>query len=172
MLYLFKATSRIARSGRQLFPVFWFSPLPLFLCFVVLLAPVSGARADSLSLTASTQVASAGYYQLAWPWPSAPSGVVYELQERHDDSHAQSDFVTIYQGTDTASVISGKPNGRYQYRLLATTAGSNVVATSGVVTVEVAHHSLTQAFIVLAIGFAIFVAILIAIFRGEGRNIQ
>lgn len=156
---LLKATSQIARSGRALFPPVWFSCLLLFVC--LWLSQAHLAQADTLNLTSDTQTATAGYFHLQWAWPDAPQDVQYTLQERQRDAQ----FKTIYQGADQASVISGKPNGQYEYKVLAS---SHVLADSmpsNTIQVEVKHHSLRNALMIFVLGLCIFLGILIVILR-------
>ena len=163
------ATNSVARLGRQLFPHFGFSLLPLLICFILLVLASGSAQAASLQLTSNADKATAGYFQLTWSWPNAPTGASYELGERQlGDSDTRTSFKTIYQGTDLASVISGKADGRYEYQVVAI-ANSNTMpetVTSNVVSVTVEHHSLANAFAVLSLGVLIFLAIVITIFRG------
>ena len=168
------AKNSVAQLGRQLFPHFRFSPLPLFTCFTLLAWMVSGSiQAASLHLTSSSDYATAGYFQLTWSWPDAPADTIYQLDERQlSDDHSNTVFKTIYQGIDQASVISGKSDGRYEYRVVAM-ANSNKLpasATSNLISVEVKHHSLANAFGVLSLGVVIFIAILITIFRGVNQT--
>ncbi len=112
-------------------------------------------------LNANTDLATAGYFQLSWEAnvQSAP----YVLQQSLTPSFSNS--TTIYVGTDTASVRSGLSNGTYHFRLLD---GEGM--PSNIVTVQVAHHSLTKAFSFFALGvlmFVILVAVLVSASRGE-----
>ena len=169
ILELALATNSVARLGRQLFPHFGFSHLPLLICFILLVLANGSTQAASLQLTSSADKATAGYFQLTWSWPSAPADAIYALGERQvDGSDASTSFKTIYQGIDLASVISGKANGRYEYRVKAMSKSntSPESATSNIVSVTVEHHSLANAFGVLSLGVLIFLAIVITIFRG------
>ena len=154
--------------GRRLFPPFRFRLFPLFQCFILLAFLVSShTRADSLNLTTSTDIATAGFFQLDWSWSSAPENVSYQLAERPLALNGSpTSFKTIYQGQDLASVISGKPDGRYEYKVTANSPSLSAPVTSNLVNVSVKHHSLVNAFAVLLVGVVIFLAIVIAIFRG------
>lgn len=163
-----QATDYVARMGRQLFLPLRFSHIPLLSCFALIACLISGsARAETLQLTSSTDTATAGYFQLNWSWPDAPADVTYQLAERRlAQPGTVATFNTIYQGHDVASVISGKSDGRYEYRV---TAGSPSLADSFIsnrVSVNVKHHSLGNAFAVLSLGVVIFLAIVISIYRG------
>jgi len=168
ILDLSLTTKRVAHPGRQLFPPFRFSQIPLFSCLSLLAWLISGSvHAEALQLTSSTDSASAGYFQLSWSWPTAPADVTYRLSERQlDQPGAVTTFNNIYQGRDMASVISGKSDGRYEYRVIA---GSPILADTVIsnrVSVNVKHHSLGNAFAVLLLGVVIFLAIVISIYRG------
>jgi hypothetical protein len=78
----------------------------------------------------------------------------------------------LYEGKDMASVLSGKPNGTYQYRVNASSESLNHEIQSNMVTVVVKHHSLAEAFFVFSIGVLIFLAILIVIFRGMRQTAE
>ena len=156
---LSQATSQTARAGRALFPSAWFRRLPL--CIYLCLLPVTTLWANSITLSSDTQQSSAGYFQLQWAWPDAPQDVQYTLQERQRDAQ----FKTIYQGGDQASVISGKPNGRYEYKVLASTHALADSMPSNTIQVEVKHHSLRNALILFALGLFIFLSILFVILR-------
>ena len=162
--------SKIARAGRQLFPHSRFSYLPLFIGSLLLAGLYCpSAVAAPVQLETDTNLATAGYFQLQWSWPDAPADAVYQLAERQiDDSKTGAAFKTIYQGDDLASVISGKANGRYEYqvRAMANADSLSKPVTSNVVSIEVSHHSLANAFGILSLGVVIFLAILITIFRG------
>ena len=113
-------------------------------------APVSAQP----SLKTNTELATAGYFQLSWHDSNAnPS---YQLQQANDP--AFSDFKTLYQGTDTASVLSGLANGVYYYRVL-----DQHGKASNVIKVEVSHHSLNKAFAFFALGAVMFVILLVVL---------
>ena len=154
---LSQATSQTARAGRALFPPVWFRRLPLFICLYLL--PATTLWAQSITLSSDTQQSSAGYFQLQWAWPDAPQDVQYTLRERQRDT----EFKTIYTGTDQASVISGKHDGNYEYTVLASANSLADTVQSNTVDVEVKHHSLRDALIIFALGLFIFLSILIVI---------
>ena len=69
-----------------------------------------------------------------------------------------------------ASAMSGKSDGRYEYQVRASSNTFTSPVNSNVVTVKVKHHSLADAFLILSIGALIFIAILVAIFRGAQQT--
>lgn len=163
------ATSRIARSGRQLFFNNWFSQLPLLCLFVWLLWPgATVANDSSTQLRSDTEISTAGYYQLSWVHGDAASnGLTFRLVEIVTDSNGEQRRV-IYHGRDTSRIVSGKPDGEYQYRVLVF-AGNQSLDQSNPVVVTVRHHSLDKAFGFFIVGVLVFIAIVIAIFTGTRR---
>ena len=64
------------------------------------------------SLSSDTAIATAGFYRLSWQ----TDGITQvELQEADNPDFA--DASVDYQGPDDASVVSGKPNGTWHYRV-------------------------------------------------------
>ena len=162
-----KATSRLARWGRLLF-------LPYFGCrcsrlpeikslrtvFISLLfAYIPNANSETIQLSSDSEIATAGYFQLRWQGPTSE----YNLQE---SSTAEFTFSkNLYRGSDTASVISGKPDGDYYYRV--SSHDSSLPLESNIVKVTVAHHSLNDALMFFIAGAIVFITILIMIFKGS-----
>lgn len=164
-LMILKVTSRIARWGRLLFlPLFGCSssPLPVtkpvvccFLLFILSAAPVSAAP----ELVSDTSVATAGYYQLSWRGDAEN----YQLLESGNSDF--SDSRLVYQGNDLATVISGKADGVYYYRVTET--GDYSAANSNIIKVSVTHHPLTHAWLFFLAGAIVFIATLILIVMGS-----
>jgi hypothetical protein len=98
-----------------------------------------------------------GVYQLSW---TAPGPVVVEASPDPDFSHAE----VVYRGHDTASTLSGRPDGETWYRLLD--ADSNRVLAAPV-RVEVRHHPLSRALTFFTVGLVVFVATVVLIVRGD-----
>jgi len=105
------------------------------------------------------RVATAGFYRLSWVTEAEQA----ELQEATDP--AFHDPVTLYTGPDRASVLSGKPDGTRYYRVRGIT-NATPGRWSEPVRVTVEHHDLRRAFLFLALGFSVFVAILVTVVRG------
>lgn len=93
---------------------------------------------------------SEGYYQLRWE-ADEPIRLVEATSAGFADAR------TIYTGSDTAHVVSGKPDGVFHYRI-ETAGGGTVLADPVVVTVR--HHSLSRAFSFFALGAVVFLATL------------
>jgi len=128
---------------------------------LVCLLPLAAANALEAApqLSSDTNVASAGFYRLMWETHAED----VELQEA-----ANPDFrdVTIpYRGPDRATVISGKPDGTWYYRVRAAD-GADPGPWSRAVAVTVAHHSLSRALMFLSLGVVVFVATATMIIRG------
>lgn len=123
----------------------------------VVLAAARPAGAAPVELHASTEVATAGYFQLRW---SAPGEAVV-LQE--DTTPTFTSPRLVYRGPDNARVLSGKTNGDWYYR--ARTADSDG-AFGDVLEVTVQHHPLSRALAFFAVGALVFLATLTAIIAG------
>lgn len=167
---ILKVTSRIARWGWLLFLPFFGcsrSPLPsyksrvsLLICLNLLF--ISASNASTLELTSDSETATAGFFQLKWLGDSQR----YQLQESITPDFAS--YKTIYHGADQATVISGKSDGDYYYRISIT--ASNKEIHSNIVKVSVAHHPLVNAFLFFIAGAIVFVAILIVIIKGSRQQ--
>ena len=114
-------------------------------------------------LSSDQSVSTAGYYQLSWEMKNASSEAIYILEQKAAGADAAEQ---IYRGSDTATMISGKPDGRYHY-VVRTDDGSS---SSNPLTVTVAHHSLATAFNFFIIGVVVFIFILIAIVLGNRQQ--
>ena len=168
-LYYFKATEQVTRLGRSLFLPFWFRCSFLrdsssCFIFVLLLFPsFSLFASEEIELSSDQTIASAGYYQLRWSLKPEGSDTIYILNELSESKTATKQ---IYKGSDTATMISGKPDGIYTYIVHA----EDKKFTSKPVTVTVVHHSLNTAFNFFWVGAVVFIFILIAILRGNRQR--
>lgn len=144
-----------------------YSPfVAVMLFYAVTCLPSAGTANEATAprLSVDSPLATAGFFRLNW---GLSDGADFELQEAPDPEF--SDPRTLYQGADTASVISGKPNGTWHYRVRAVThAGHGPWSDS--VTVTVAHHALSRALIFLSLGFVVFLAIAATVVRGKGNE--
>jgi hypothetical protein len=115
--------------------------------------------------------AKAGYYTLQWKLPGADKadnpGPDYELVESGEAGFEHGRI--IYRGADVATIISGKPDGTYHYRVRAT-VGKVPGDWSRPLTVHVAHHPLPHALVYLVVGALVFVATLAVIFWGHKQD--
>ncbi|MBW9264975.1 MAG: hypothetical protein K1565_05560 [Candidatus Thiodiazotropha sp. (ex. Lucinisca nassula)] len=109
-------------------------------------------------LSVDNETASAGFYSLNWETDAES----FELQEAASPNFENT--TTAYSGPDRATVFSGKADGTWHYRVRASVDGQPG-PWSDPVTVTVAHHNLGRALIFLALGFIVFVAIVLTIVR-------
>jgi hypothetical protein len=145
----------VDRPRRQLLSFRTLPFKPLLLTVMVTLAglPLSVSPApDTVAprLSVDNTVVTAGFYRLSW--------------EAGFDNPA-----TTYTGPDRATVISGKPNGSWFYRI-RTLQDKNAGPWSEPLTVTVAHHSLTRALLFLALGVTVFIATVLMIVRGSEKT--
>jgi hypothetical protein len=112
-----------------------------------LLAAGAVAAAD---LRVDQSVSNEGYFQLSWE-SEEPVRLVEATSPEFTNASV------LYQGGDTARVISGKPDGIWHYRLESAAAGG---AIGEPITVTVRHHSLQRAFAFFALGAIVFAATL------------
>lgn len=132
----------------------------------LLIGPLGDASA-AVSLESDNDLATAGYYQLQWQASETPTRLVESLDPAFETR------IVVYEGPDTASLISGKSDGKYFYRLEGvgppSTSGDQADVVSNTVAVTVRHHSLGRAFMFFAIGAAVFAATLVLVLFG-GRD--
>lgn len=173
ILAIINDTIRIAASGGCLFLSFFrycYSPLRIpkaislnFVIGLLTLGLPDFATASNITLNSDTNTATAGYFQLSWHSDSPVKEFI--LQESGSEDFTTP--VTIYHGTDLATVISGKKNSIYFYRIYA---HDNPLNTSNTVRVTVAHHPLRNAFFFFGIGAIVFVAILLLILHARRQG--
>jgi hypothetical protein len=125
---------------------------------VSLLPGASTGAEGGLVLESNTEVATAGFFQLRWD--AGPGDL--RLVEA-GDAGFQAPRV-VYEGADTARLVSGKPDGDYFYRLEAT---DGPAVLSNAVEVSVRHHSLGRAAAFFAVGAVVFAATLGLIVYGS-----
>ena len=135
----------------------WVAVRVMLLACLVSAGPAHAVTAPP-QLAVDNPLATAGFYRLSWVTEAAQ----VELQEAMDP--AFHDPVTLYTGPDRASVLSGRPDGTRYYRVRGMNATPGRWSESVRVTVE--HHDLRRAFLFLALGFSVFVAILATVVRG------
>jgi hypothetical protein len=134
--------------------------LAVFYLFSVTLSLAANAPPR---LSSDTDVATAGFFRLTWETDADR----IELQQA-----SKGDFrkpVTLYIGSDRASVVSGKPNGTWFYRIRAINDGQPG-PWSKPVKVTVAHHSLYRAFTFLSLGIIVFISIVVVVIRGSRES--
>lgn len=132
-----------------------------FLLFFVLFCFFSvAAIAADISIQSNTDLSSEGNFVLSWQ--SEQQSV--EVQESRDAEFANTR--TIYKGMQQSSTLSGKSNGDWFYRIRI---DEGPWSTPLKVTVQ--HHSLSRAFMFLALGLFVFLATLFMIIQGT-RNTE
>lgn len=136
--------------------------LPACLALAALVPGSRGAVAVP-QLSTDTPQATAGYYRLSWTADAAE--VVIEQR-----TPATGVARTLYTGPDRATLISGQADGTRVYRAGALGADGTVTAWSEPVTVRVTHHPLGRALAFFALGALVFLATLLLIARGAGRQ--
>lgn len=135
----------------------------------LLMAGVSLAQAAVPRLSVNSEVATAGFFRLSWE----ADAVRVELQQAaNPEFHSAR---TLYIGPDRATVISGKPDGVWYYRMRTVDAGRSGQWSESLA-VTVSHHSLGRAVAFFALGVVIFLGILVVVVRGarqsHGRVVQ
>jgi hypothetical protein len=141
-------------------------PRTFFLLVLMWALPVLAAGGTPPVLESDTAEATAGYFRLNWHGPADASE--FELQEANT-----SDFAVPrirYRGPDEASVISGRRNGTYYYRVRAIPKQGTPGPWSDAVAVEVNHHPLARAFGFFTAGSIVFVATLALIVGASVRS--
>ena len=135
------------------------------LAIFLFLTPVYlSAKTEIPVLTSDTQLATAGYYQLSWqPGTTGASNKSFQFELQESTQKNFHLIRTIYSGPDRASVISGKINGQYYYRVRVALQDDRFSEWSQPILIEVKHHSLQKAWLFFAAGALVFVLTLIFI---------
>lgn len=126
----------------------------IFLSFLSLCAP--GSTAADLEL--ADDGLSAGYATLAWP---SARGDFFTLQQK-----VEGDWITLYEGGDRATTLSGLPDGTYQVRLI-----SDGEAASAPLAITVSHHSQARAWTFFALGAVMFLLLLVLLVVGGRKQL-
>jgi hypothetical protein len=71
-----------------------------------------------------------------------------------------SGWRTIYEGSDTASTLTGLGDGRYEFRLRHVRGVTGDAGWSAPLLIEIQHHSLARALGFFAMGAAMFLVLL------------
>lgn len=141
--------------------------ITIFIVVAISLLIAIPAMSATPELQLDTNLSTEGYYRLTWQTDANTKLMKsdYILQEANEPTF--TDAATIYQGPDTASVISGRSNGFYYYRIRNTQDTGTADVWSNMAKVEVAHHSLSRAFIFFTLGAMVFVTTLTAVIIGN-----
>jgi len=123
---------------------------------------------EPFSLSASPLLSNDGKTVLTW---SAPENARVNIQQSADSNF--TDPSILYQGRDSATVITGLMDGDYHYRGRIETADGSVSPWSSPTSITVKHHSLVRAFSFFMTGLLVFLATLLLIVlgaRGQGAK--
>ena len=154
----------VYRCGRRRMT---YRPNAVWMLLLISAPLISWAQTPKLNI--STEISSAGYFQLTWQ--SQENSPLFELVESTSTNFAISKV--IYEGHDAASVISGRSNGEYFYRVrIIDTALQTTSKWSNPVRVSVEHHSLAKALGFFFIGLCVFISTLLVIIRGTKQSSQ
>lgn len=134
----------------------------LFILSLLLLSSIASAY-ESIEIESSTTISNNGSFTLSWE-KSDHSQI--ELQQAAKQQNA---FYTIYTGSDSATVITGLPDGDYLYRARLTDAQGNLSRWSSISAIKVQHHSINKALSFFYVGAIVFTGTLILIVLGERR---
>lgn len=129
---------------------------------------------NTLNLASDTSLSSAGYFRLNWQSQNAKAEAVTYLLEEAQDAQFSS-ARTLYAGPDTATLISGRSNGTYFYRVTThpgADAQTQHIQWSNVAKVEVTHHPLSRAFMFFILGALVFIATAVVIIAGNKSQRQ
>ncbi|OOG28089.1 hypothetical protein B1C78_02380 [Thioalkalivibrio denitrificans] len=133
------------------------------LAFMVVWAAPVHAEAPAPTLSVSNDLARAGYYQLRWSLDDVDV-VHYRVEESTDADFRETDV--LYEGADRATVISGRSDGTFHYRVRAELADGTRTDWSDPQAVQVAHHPFGQAVFLFILGGVVFLATVILIIAG------
>lgn len=123
----------------------------------------AAAAADAPQLQTDSTNPSGGYYRLTWEWPEERNRR-FELQEAGSRDFAAPQ--TLYMGPDRASVLSGRSDGVFYYRVRVNPESGSPGPWSEAVEVRVEHHPLSRAFAFFAVGAVVFLATLVLVVGG------
>jgi hypothetical protein len=141
--------------------------LRIIITLLVLISPlVPGAgyaQYQPPRLFTDNTIATAGFFRLHWATPAEQ----VELQVASSPEFQNP--TTAYIGPDRATVISGKPDGTFYYRV-RTLDSQQSAPWSETVIVEVRHHSLPRALMFLSLGVLVFLITMTMIIRGTRKE--
>lgn len=136
-----------------------FYPKILILTLLYLAPFFAHSDPPTLKLSSGSEL-SQGIVKLEWNPSTETEAFIFELQESRE-----ADFNShklIYEGADEGSFLSGLADGQYFYRVRVKDG-----AWSTPVAVEVKHHPLKLALILMAIGAFVFVSTIILVLKGS-----
>ena len=114
---------------------------------IALLALGFASWANGATLEPARLESREGYYQLTWQ-ADQPVNLVESENPSFDSA------ISIYIGSDSGHVVSGKPNGTWYYRIESIDNGEVLSDTA---TITVSHHSLARAGFFFVLGASVFI---------------
>ena len=111
-----------------------------------------------LTLTCPGPTSDTGAYRISW---TGEGGADYQLVENGE---------VLYQGSELATTVSGRPEGNYLYQVSSLGPDGSTAAMSEPCSVSVTPPPLGLAFGLFGLGFAVFLAVLITIIRGASAH--
>jgi len=132
--------------------------------FVLLFSPFLARSAIPILSVDNSSNLDQGIVKLNWEHPHSGSQE-FELQQSTDADF--SSFTSVYKGSDLATFISGLDNGTYFYRVLHLPS----LSFSETISIEVEHHPLSLAFVMLGLGASVFVLTMIVLIRGARQQV-
>lgn len=145
----------------------WLGAAVSLALLTTLVCSAEAAPGASPKLAASTEVSTGGFYRLFWDWEKNPIPM-FELQE--STSRDFKDARTIYLGRDQATVMSGRENGKFYYRVRAHKKNGVPLPWSDAVFVKVDHHPLSRALSFFGAGALVFASTVGLIVTGSRRH--
>ncbi len=124
------------------------------------LCAASPASAEGFALSVAPERSTDGVYRLLWS-----GDVPVEIEEARAPDFG--DARVIYRGADRSSVLTGRSDGTYHYRVSALDGESAEIATASV-TVE--HHPLSRAFAFFGVGLVVFGCTVALVARGADEE--
>jgi len=137
----------------------------LFILSLLLLPSIASAY-GSVEIKSSTTISNDGSFTLSWEMPD------HSLIELQQAAKQQNVFNTIFTGADSATVITGLPDGDYLYRARLADAQDNVSEWSPTSTIKVQHHSISRALSFFLVGAIVFVGTLLLLVLGGKASRQ
>lgn len=135
------------------------------LCLVLLFfstATLMAAGQDSPAFNGSDSLTTNdGHVRLNWV--ATTPDAVYEVQQSMNSNFENP--LTIYEGADLATFVSGLTDGVYYYRLRADKG-----SWSDTLTLTVKHYSLQLAFALAGLGAVVFLSTVVVILKGAKKD--
>lgn len=137
-----------------------------FIPGLLLLLPLIASAYGQVEIKSSTTISNDGSFTLSW---EIPRDSRIELQQAAQQTNT---FKTIFTGADSATVITGLPDGDYLYRARLTDAQGNLSDWSPISTIVVQHHSISRALSFFMVGAMVFAGTLLLILLGGKASRQ